>query len=294
MSGDHPVDFHRWPLNLGDQWWVLDNAFRLYRELGEKKGREVLLLRDLKVSYPGFPEGPVFATETPDFLVEAAGGRTVGLELVEVYRGGGRRRGSRHRERQEAEERVLRLAEELYYAGGTPWPVYAYLSWPPDPEEARSGPLPRPTWELAGEMARLLREGAPTWAGGGRLEFGPEELEGTLLEGVLHGVSARRAGFVGEDGRGSRWGRTLSYAPAMAGIPDLARAIAGKDRVYAPCKEKCGESWLVAALTGGPSSFEDADDDVLGHSFRSAFDRVVLICPSSRRGHRTVTLSVPG
>jgi hypothetical protein len=238
----------------------------------------------------------VFATETPDFLVETAGDSNLGLELVEAHRGGARRRGSLHRERQEAEETVLRLAEERYYAGAwdPPEPVYAYLSWPPDPEEARLGSLPRPTWELAGEVARLVGEGAPVWIGGEHLELGPKEFEGTLLEGVLHGISARRTGFVGEDGRGSRWGRTLSYAPATAGIPDLEREIAGKDRVYASCMKKCGEAWLVVALTRGPSSFEDADDAVLGHSFRSAFDRVVLLCPSSRHGHSTITLSVAG
>ncbi len=269
---------------------MLDNALRLHKELGEKKGREVLLLRDLKVTYPGFPEGPVFATETPDFLAEGAGGRTVGLEFVEVHRGGARRRGSRYRERQQAEETVLRLAEGIYYAGDPPGPVRAHLSWPPDPEDARVGPLPRPTGEMAGEVARLVREGAPAWSDGGRLQLGLDELQGTLLEGVLYGISARRTGFVGDDGWDSRWGRTLSYAPVEAGVADLVRALAGKDRVYADCREKCGEAWLVAALTGGPSSFEDADDAVRDHLYRSAFDRVVLLCPDSRRGRRAVTL----
>jgi hypothetical protein len=268
----------------------IDNALRLYKELGEEKGQEVLLLRDLKVAYSAFPEGPVSATETPDFLVKTAAGRIVGLELVEVLRGSARRRGSRHRQREDAEETVLRLAEEIYYAEDPPGPVCAHLSWPADQEHARVGPLPRPTWELAAEVARLVWEGAPAWAGGGRLELGPEELEGTLLDGVLYGISARRTGFVGEDGRDPRWGRTLSYAPATAGVADLAPEITRKDRVYADCREKCGEVWLVAALTGDLSSFEDADDAVLDHPFRSPFDRVVLLCPDSRRGRRAVTL----
>lgn len=76
---------------LGDNWWVLDNALTLYRGLGEKKGREVLLLRDLKVSYPSFPEGAVLAREIPDFVVEPPEGPTVGLEFVEAYRGGSSR-----------------------------------------------------------------------------------------------------------------------------------------------------------------------------------------------------------
>lgn len=294
MSTDATTDLSKQPFYLGDQWWVLDNALRIYRQLCQKKGREVLLLRDLKVSYPDFPEGPVSATETPDFLVGMAGGKTVGLELVEVHRGATSRKGSPYRERQQAEETVLRLAEELYYSADPPGPVRALLSWPPDPKTERVGPLPRPTGDLAGEVARLVRDGASEWADGGRLELGPDELEGTPLSGVLHGISARQTGFVGDDGRDSRWGRSLSYAPATAQVTDLAGEIESKDRVYAACREKCEEAWLVAALTGGPSSFEDANDAVPRYSFRSAFDRIVLLCPSSQRGHRAVTLAEKG
>ncbi len=278
---------------------MLDNALRLHKELGGKKGREVLRLRDLKVSYPGFPDGPVFATETPDFLAGAPVERTVGLELVEVHRGGGRRKGSRHRQRQEAEETVLRLAEEIYYAGNPPGPVHVYLTWPPIPDDTRAGPLPESTGVLAREVARLVREGAQAWTGQGssedrRLELGTAELEGTPLRGALHSISARRTGYVGADGRDSRWGRSLAYAPATASVADLARAIAGKERVYAACRKRCAEAWLIAVLGGGPSSFEDADDAVLDYPFRSAFDRVVLLCPASRSGRRAVALPRAG
>ena len=85
---------------LGESWWVLDNALGLCSKLGERKGWEVLLLGDLEVSYPGFPEGAVLARETPDFVVESPGDPTVGLELVEAHRGDRRRKGSLNRERE--------------------------------------------------------------------------------------------------------------------------------------------------------------------------------------------------
>ena len=110
------------PRALGPDWWVLSNALRLYGQLGRKKGQEVLRLRDLKVSYPAFPEGSVFAWETPDFLVETSNGRRVGIEIVDVLRGGARKKGSRHREREEAEETVVALAEQIYYTGEPPGP----------------------------------------------------------------------------------------------------------------------------------------------------------------------------
>ena len=112
------ADLSEGMLALGEEWWVLDNALRLYREFGEKKGREVLLLRELRTWYRDFPEGSVFARETPDFVVENTNGRRVGLEVTECLRGaGGRRKGSRYRERWAAEEKVKCLAENLYYGG---------------------------------------------------------------------------------------------------------------------------------------------------------------------------------
>lgn len=276
---------------LGGSWWVLDNALGLGRRLGEKKGREARLLRELKVSYPGFPEGAVLAGETPDFVVESTGDRRVGLELIEAYRGGRRRKGSPDREREGAEEEVLRLAETLYYAVGRALPVYVHLTWPPVGD--RRGPLARSVRELAGAVARIVREGERTWAVGraGRLDLGPTELEGTPLAGVLDGLSARPSGFVGAyDGRGSPWGRSLSYGREAAGIGDLAAAVAAKDRVYEACRRGCDEAWLVAALTGGPSSFDDVDDAALGHRYPSLFDRVVVLCPGARPDHRAVAL----
>ena len=275
---------------LGESWWVLDNALGLRRKLGEKKGREVRLLRELKVFYPGFPEGAVLARETPDFVAEYSGGRRVGLELVEAYRGGRRRKGSLDREREGAEEDVLGLAEELYYADPEALPVYAYLTW--NSFGDRRGPLPRPVRELAEAVARVVREGAPVWAdgAGGRLGLGPRDFEGTPLAGVLHGLSARSTGFVGEDGRDSSWGRSLSYAREAAEIEDLAPAISSKDRVYRTCRKRCDEAWLVVALTGGPSSFDDVEYAVLGHRFPSLFDRVVLLCPGGGSDRRAVAL----
>ncbi|MDP9437618.1 MAG: hypothetical protein M3P49_02575 [Actinomycetota bacterium] len=274
-------------VQLGDNWWVLDNTLALYRGLGEKKGREVLLLRDLKASYPSFPEGAVLARETPDFVVESPEGPTVGLEFVEAYRGGRQRKGSLERERESNEETVLRLAEKLYYAEPGA-PVYAYLTWPSLRE--RRGPLPRPVRELAGAVAGIVRAGAGAWEDGGRLEFGPPELRGTPLEGVVYWLSARSTGFVGEDGRDSAWGRSLSYAREVAGVGDLERAILAKDRVHEDCRKRCDEAWLVVALTGGPSSFDDVEDGVLGHRFLSLFRRVVVLCHNSRSGRRIIAL----
>lgn len=281
----------RQPTPLGEQWWVLDNVLTLSRELGEKKGKELQLLRALKEWCPDFPAGTAFASESPDFLIESPEGRRVGLELVEVLQAGARSKGSPYRERESAQERVLRRAEEIYYAEYSPAaPVCIRLSWPPESGSERTGPLPRPTEELAGEVARLVREGAPRWAGGGDLELGPSEFEGTPLGGVLERLRARETNYTSPQGRDSPWLGDISYSRQTATAADLERAISIKDRVYEACRRGCEEAWLVVTLTGGPASFEDIEEAVLPLHFSSRFDRVVALCPGGKPGRRAVTL----
>lgn len=276
---------------LGEQWWVLNRFLPLFNQLEEKKAREVELLRALREWYPDFPPGEAFASESPDFLVEDPGGQRVGLEFVEVLRQGARKNASPYREREAAEQRVLRRAEEIYYAKDPQGPVCVSLGWPPEPEVARSGPLPHPTEKLAGEVARLVREGAPRWAGGMDLELGPSELRGTLLDGVLKRLRARKTNYTSPEGRDSPWLSDIAYLPQTANAPDLEREISSKERNYSAYRKRCEEVWLIIALTGGPSSFEDIDQTVLAHHFQSSFDRVVAVCPGGSPGKRAVTLT---
>ena len=50
------------------------------------------------------------------------------------------------------------------------------------------------------------------------------------------------------------------------------------------------QAWLVVALTGGPSSFDDAADEVLVHGFASRFERVVMLCQGCGSNRRAVAL----
>lgn len=201
-----------------------------------------------------------------------------------------RRKGSPQRERQSAQEDVVRLAEEFYYAGNCPVPVYAALTWPPAFERLSVGPLPHPTDDLGAEVARLVAQAAPMAIGGERRELRQDDVKGSLLEGLVSSISVRQTGYIDEQGRDSKWGQSGSHGVAEAGTEDLEHAISGKDRVSARCREECDEVWLVAALTVGPASFEDAAHAATVHTFRSKFDRVILLCPSSRVARRTLTL----
>lgn len=276
-------------LALGEEWWVLDNALRLYRELGDKKGRGVLLLRELRTWYRDFPEGSVFARETPDFVVENTNGRRVGLEVTECLRGaGGRRKGSRHRERWATEEKVKCLAENLYYGGLKDNPVSAKpvrvdLQWSPQSNEPER--LPESVKEMAAIIARLVRETEPEWRDGRLLEIRPERFKVASLEGVLTKLTVRREAFKTMDGRAFVWTASRSYPTASAGPAEVAASIKTKDEVYDRCMQTCDEAWLIVALGGG-DSFQDVDEEVLDHLFRSRFDRLLLLCLDGGPGMR--------
>lgn len=278
-------------LALGEEWWVLDRALRLYHELGEKKGREILLLRELRNWYLSFPEGPVFARECPDFMVDTAGGR-IGLEITECLRGDGRhKKGSRYRERWQAEEKVKRLAEALYYGGpeGRPKaaePVWVNLHWAPASSQPER--LPQSVEEIAAAVARLVRGAEPEWRDGRRLEMRPKRLVGTVLEGVLAKLTVRREAFRAPDGRAPGWTASRAYPTEIAEAGEVAAAIGAKDRVYDRCAKACDEAWLVVALVGGVDSFQEVSKDVFHHPFRSYFDRVLLLCLDGGPGMRRV------
>lgn len=276
-------------LALREEWWVLDNALRLYRELGEKKGREVLLLRELRTWYRDFPEGWVFARETPDFVVENTNGRRVGLEVTECLRGSeGRRKGSRHRERWAVEEKIKRLSEDFYYSGleGDPAavePIRVNLHWSSQSNEPER--LPDSVEEMAAIIARLVRETEPEWRDGRLLEIRPERFKVVSLEGVLTKLTVRREAFRTLDGRASGWTASRSYPTASAGPVEVAASIKTKDKVYDRCMQTCDEAWLIVALVGG-DSFQDVDEEVLDHPFRSRFDRLLLLCLDGGPGMR--------
>lgn len=250
-------------------------------------------MREIKNRYLAFPEGPVFAGETPDFLVRSEGTREmVGIEITELLRRTRRRGGSPHRERWWAEEKVKSRAEELYYGGpeGNPrgvLPGHAHLGWLPAPE--RPEKLPGGVEATAAAIARLVGEAEPEWRDGGQLRLGPKRLSGTPLDGVLHSLEVRReTHLVGEDGRASGWTASRSHPIKSAAAVDILEAIRGKDGVYGRCKEVCGEAWLAIALVGGGDSYQTVGEEVLARPFPSAFDRLLLLCTEGGPGSRVV------
>lgn len=262
------------PTALAREWYLLDNIVGISLTTGPK-GKEIELLRELKISYPEFPKGRVFAWEAPDFVVDD-GMWKVGIEVTEVYAGESRK-GSRYAVREGAEEAILRTAEKLYYEKNPQERLYVRLTWPSDTEVERSGPFPRHTTELAREVVRLVEEGKPQWTNGGEMRLESSDFHSTPLSGVLKGLSASKVAGADVIRRGSFWGRSTANVRKVAGIEDVERTVSRKESTLEQYKDRCDEAWLVVALTGGLSSFDNVEEAVMGHALESGFDRVILL-----------------
>lgn len=275
------------PTALAREWYLLDNIVGISLTTGPK-GKEIELLRELRIAYPEFPEGRVFAWEAPDFVVDN-GRCKVGIEVTEVYAGESRK-GSRYAVREGAEEAVLRTAEKLYYEKNPQERLYVRLTWPSDTEVERSGPFPQHTMELAREVVRLVEEGKPRWKNGGEMRLESSDFHGTPLSGVLKRLSASKVAGADVIRRGSSWGRSTANVRKVAGIKDVERAVFRKEDALGQYKSRCDEAWLVVALTGGLSSFDNVEEAALRHTFESSFDRVTLLRLEGAVNGRAVTL----
>ena len=131
-----------------------------------------------------------------------------------------------------------------------------------------------------------MQETEPEWRDGRLLEIRPERFKVASLEGVLTKLTVRRETFGTLEGRAPGWTASRSYPTASAGPAEVAASIKTKDKVYDGCMQTCDEAWLIIALVGG-DSFQDVDEEVLDHLFRSRFDRLLLLCldggPEMRR-----------
>jgi hypothetical protein len=234
-----------------------------------KEERERLLLEELRKSGCAFPEGLVRRGEDregrgPDFLVEDPPGRTVAIEVTELYREDERaaRKGSSLREQEGLRRKFTKTAEDGFYSSVPPGQA-ANISfhWLPGGLGAK---------ELS---PRLVREAAPRAAslvlqrlagsGGSLVHIGEDELRAAGLGDILTSIQARKTRPF-PDGRASPWCSSgPSFSLVTLGIAPLESAIAAKEAKLVAYRGWCDEAWLLLAATGGPSSY---DDVALPHS----------------------------
>ncbi len=262
-----------------------------------KEEREGLLLEELRKSGRlDFPGGAVCRGEDragkgPDFLVESPSGRTIAIEITELFledvRGPGD--GSPKREQEGLREKFIRRAEDAFYEGA-PDGRAANVSLHWLPEDFGAAELaPKLVRELAPVAVNLIAKRL-SGSAGALVEVGRDELRAAGLGGFLVSIQGRQTPPY-PDGRASPWCSSgPSFSPAALGVEHVERAIVAKEAKLAGYRARCDEAWLLMSAMGGPSSANGVDDAILSHDFHSAFDRVVLFCPRADSDRRVLLL----
>ncbi len=264
-----------------------------------KEEREGLLLDEYRKSGRPYPEGTARRGEDragngPDFLFESPSGRTVAVEVTELYLADARSpgEGSVRREQEGLRDAFVRRAEDAFYEGD-PEGRAASVSFQWLSEENGGGRLdPKLVRKLAPIAATLVSRRV-AGSRGAFVNVGEDELRDAGLGGYLVSVQGREERPY-PDGRASPWRSSgPAFSPAPLGVGSVEGAVRAKEAKLPTYRGRCDEAWLLVAAMGGPSSFDGVADAVVEHRFRSAFDRVVLFCPRAAPDHRVLTLVGP-
>jgi hypothetical protein len=267
--------------DTSDEWW---ERFHAVSELGlmvleghtldEKKLKEINRLLLFAMSFPGFPDGQIYAGEKPDFRIVLPH-RQVGFELSDVYV---HVPGKAPLQYQEIlHDKIVAEALRLYkLSGGPPVSVtFDFVRY----SNFRESDIPR----LAQELAAIV----PAWL-----------------------AASTEAKFVERHNTKGPWPEWLAWAHGHAPHPwqvDNPRWLAGrggsvhsseaflqsaldrKEKKLADYRtSQCDEFWLLLIVPRlAPSSFMNAPDPA--HVFASSFDRAFFF---QLHGCKVVELSL--
>jgi hypothetical protein len=94
----------------------------------EHKDRERHHLERFRANFSEFPEGKIIESEEPDFFIERAKGKILGIELTELYRTAPRNQVPRQAI-ESLMRQIVQRAQSIYEsAGGPPFYVYVYFA----------------------------------------------------------------------------------------------------------------------------------------------------------------------
>lgn len=230
-----------------------------------KKLRERLFVEHFRAAYSDFPEGDIFDSESPDFLIYAYD-RTVGIEIVEFFRGQSSQGSALHQE--VLRKRFTKAAQQQYVAVNN-MPVLVTLSWSANRQLSK-----RIVPDLAAYAARLVAQWTTQLAQDeeyGELKIGWESLQGTPLEDLLNYIKIRR--FPGA--------KTFWSTPEAGFIgvsaSELQAIISSHDAKVDKYLEHCDSVWLLIVSEGYfMASTLSWDEDVVRHAFDFKFNRVFI------------------
>jgi hypothetical protein len=231
-----------------------------------KKETETDHLRRFKEALVDFPEGPIVATERPDFVVETEQAN-VGIEVTNLYRNGGTSGGSRLRATESLQDDTLRQAAQLYEAKETLPHVQVSVFWSFHTPVTKAR-----TQHIAGTLAELVAAYLPD--PGEQAFLGYPDPTWKLLPQEVDHIFVSRSASLPENA----WGSSRGAAVPKLQPQDISEAISAKERKLSSYRQQCSEAWLLIVADGlAPSNHFEWTKEVGDTCFETAFDRVFFL-----------------
>ena len=223
-----------------------------------KKLRERKAIDALRAFYPKFPDGPVEATEEPDFIVHARSG-AVGIEITEYF-GPERIDGSPLQEQESLCHQIANVATRMCIEFSVP-NLYVAVSFERERRIVKKDVVP-----VAEAISKMVSDSAAD------VDWSLKVVnDGQLPECIDDILIYRPAGlpepFVG-------FTATTWVPPVAEG--HLKQAVLKKEKKLAAYRRRCSEVWLVIVIDGFRiASQSELPADVA--RVTTAFDRVIVL-----------------
>ena len=244
-------------------------------------------IRSFRYLCSDFPVGELRECETPDFLILTTTGRTIGIEITQVFKKDGTDETAEQAD--EAAKEAITLDARIHAERlGMP-PAHVSLFFNPQYlRRAKNGGSQRrfltkaEKQNIARSIAQFVGENMPPQ--GCSIELEPRPNSGQPREVDL--IQINRVHPVDRH----RWSWPEWRAIQHDAIERVQRAICNKGKKHDACRRKCDECWLVVVAPSFQSSGNiHPDEKSLSHMYDSLFMRTYFLDFGLGRVHRLNT-----
>lgn len=236
--------------------------------MDHKKARERYFLNEVAEIYPGFPEGEINNSESPDFIIKQDN-KIIGIELVDYVRG--QNEGESLKRRNEIlHENLIKKAREKFESKHH-IPLMIRIIW----KENHSFHQSEIT-ELAKDVVSLVEKNIPLQLFE-QIDIEWDELYGTSLENICDSIIVIRVR------NENQWSDIPSDWTEIQ-IDEIQQLINAKNDKVQDYLQHCETVRLIIVADGNyMSSNIDLTDEVTNNIFKSPFEQVIIYDRSSRR-----------
>jgi hypothetical protein len=231
--------------------------------MSDKKVRELKFLNEVRQIYPAFPVGEITVFESPDFLIRKDT-EIIGVEIVDYIRGENKEK-STERRNEVLWKKIANAAKESFESKHN-IPLVIHFHWNQHHFLRKSEVL-----HLAKDVVLLVENHIPTQLFED-IRVGADELDGTLLENVIHFITITRV----RNDKQSLWGFISSGWIEVQSM-EIQHLIDAKSDKVQEYLRLCDDIWLIIVADGQfISSNIDLPEATTSNVYRSMFEQVLL------------------